>query len=117
MPAPAWRSPESPKGRAISRSWLSLQMFGEGAELLGPAALGHVEPRAQIRHRRRSQRVDAYPRIVRRVGLGDQSAISQDAQMLTHRRGGDALSVGELAGAARLAREQLDGPPPGRIGE
>ena len=37
--------------------------------------------------------------------------------MLTHRRGGDPERAGQLAGASGLAREQLDGPTPGRIGQ
>src|SRR5260221_10912235 len=110
MPAPAWRSLESTQGHATPGSWLSLQVLGKGAELLGPAALGGVEPRAKIRHRRRPQRVNAYARIVGRAGLGDQTAIAQDAQVLAHRRGGDPDGAGELAGAAGVAREQPDCP-------
>jgi hypothetical protein len=55
--------------------------------------------------------------VENRMGLFDEAALFQRAQMFAHRRRGEDQPVGELARPPRPFAETLTGSPPIRIGE
>ena len=111
---PAARRPAAPpapgsRSRARPRTWRL-----KAASCCGPPRLGVGQPRPQLRHRRRPQRVDADPGVEVRVLLVDQPALAQHPEVLAHHRRRHLEGLGQLPGPvgplARAARRRGGGP-------
>lgn len=87
----------------------------ERAKLFVPMRLELVEPRAEGRHRFRSQAEHAQARIVWDAFVGDETRLEQDPKMPTHHRSGGASGRRQLTGPMRSLTEKLDHPPSRRI--
>src|SRR3990167_2617828 len=84
-----------------ARSFVRFHMRLEGRELVGPQRLGLGEPLLELRRRAVFQRIDAHPRVERRMAVLDQPALLERAQMTAHCRGGEAQVARQLPRAPR----------------
>ena len=92
-------------------------VFGEGAELLGPAALGVGQPSAELLHGRGAERIDAHPGVDVGMGVGDQSPGPQHPQMLAHGGRAHPDQRREFPRTPRPLGEHFDGSAPRRVGQ
>jgi hypothetical protein len=101
----------------LSLPILPLDVLLKGSKLDVPVRLKLVEPGLDRGHGLGAQPENTRPGVGRVTLVADKAGSEQVPEVLAHRRSRRAQGRGQLSCPGRLAAEEFNDPPPGRVGQ